>query len=56
MAAGRSNKEISSALNIATDTTKIHVKNIFLKLDVRDRTQAVVTADKRGIIHLHRAP
>lgn len=56
MAAGRSNKEISSALNIATDTTKIHVKNIFFKLDVRDRTQAVVTADKRGIIHLHRAP
>jgi DNA-binding NarL/FixJ family response regulator len=55
MAEGRSNKEISSALSIATDTTKIHVKNIFLKLGVVDRTQAVVMATQRGIIRLHEA-
>jgi DNA-binding NarL/FixJ family response regulator len=31
---------------------KIHIKNIFAKLEVIDRTQAVVTASKRGFIQL----
>jgi len=52
VAKGLRNKEIGAALNIADDTVKIHVKNIFGKLNVIDRTQAVVNASQRGIIHL----
>ena len=52
MAAGKSNKEIGVALGIVEGTVKIHVANIFNKLHVIDRTQAVTTAIKRGIIHL----
>ena len=52
IAEGLRNKEIGSRLNIAEDTVKIHIKNIFTKLNVIDRTQAVVTAMQRGIIHL----
>ena len=52
MAKGLRNKEIAAALNIAEPTVKIHVQKIFSKLNVIDRTQAVVTAVSRGIIHL----
>jgi len=52
IAKGLRNKEIGAALNIAEDTVKIHVKNIFAKLNVMDRTQAVVSASQRGIINL----
>jgi two-component system NarL family response regulator len=54
VAKGLRNKEIGAALEIAEDTVKIHVKNIFGKLDVIDRTQAVVTASQRGFIRLER--
>jgi DNA-binding NarL/FixJ family response regulator len=52
MAAGRRNKEIAGALSIAEDTVKMHVRNIFSKLQVNDRTEAVTIALRRGIIHL----
>ena len=52
MATGKSNKEIGGALGIVEGTVKIHVANIFSKLNVIDRTQAVTTAIKRGIIHI----
>jgi DNA-binding NarL/FixJ family response regulator len=55
VARGLRNKEIGAALNIAEDTVKIHIKNIFGKLHVMDRTQAVVSASQRGIIHLDTA-
>src|SRR6201996_2516425 len=54
IAKGLRNKEIGAALDIAEDTVKIHVKNIFTKLNVIDRTQAVVVASQRGILHLER--
>ena len=54
VAQGLRNKEIGAALNIAEDTVKIHVKNIFTKLGVIDRTQAVVTAMERGILRSRR--
>jgi DNA-binding NarL/FixJ family response regulator len=54
IAKGLRNKEIGAALKIAEDTVKIHVKNIFIKLSVIDRTQAVVIASQRGIISLDR--
>lgn len=52
IAEGLRNKEIGDRLSIAEDTVKIHIKNIFTKLNVIDRTQAVVSAMQRGIIHL----
>ena len=49
---GKSNAEIGSALFITEATDKAHGNSILNKLDVSDRTQAVTTALKRGIIHL----
>lgn len=44
MAKGKSNKEIADALEIGSDTVKIHITHIFLKLDVSNRTSAVLVA------------
>lgn len=52
IAAGKSNKEIASLLFISEGTVKTHVINIHNKLGVRDRTEAVVTAIRRGILRL----
>jgi DNA-binding NarL/FixJ family response regulator len=52
IAQGLSNKDIASALGIAQETAKVHVKNILRKLCVTDRTAAVTTALKRGILHV----
>jgi len=52
MATGKRNKEIAGELSIAEDTVKMHVRNIFSKLQVNDRTEAVTIALRRGIIHL----
>lgn len=52
IAKGLRNKEIGAVLGIAEPTVKIHVQKIFNKLNVIDRTQAVVVAASRGIIHL----
>ena len=50
--AGRSNKEIGAALNIAEGTVKAHVNSLLGKLGVSDRTQAVTEALRRGLVHL----
>ena len=50
VAQGLSNKEIAARLGLVVGTVKIHVANIFTKLGVSDRTQALVIAVKRGII------
>jgi DNA-binding NarL/FixJ family response regulator len=52
MAGGNSNKQIASALGITEATVKSHVSTILQRLDVNDRTQAVVTALQRGLVHL----
>jgi DNA-binding NarL/FixJ family response regulator len=52
VAIGKRNKEIAADLSIAEDTVKMHVRNIFSKLNVTDRTEAVTVALRRGIIHL----
>ncbi len=49
MAEGKSNREIGDVLQITEGTVKYHVNNIFGKLQVHDRTQAVVIALNRGI-------
>jgi two-component system, NarL family, response regulator len=52
IAAGKSNREIGTELFITEGTVKAHVNNILSKLGVSDRTQAVTTALKRGLISL----
>jgi DNA-binding NarL/FixJ family response regulator len=52
LAGGKSNKEIASALHITEATVKCHVSAILLRLHVGDRTEAVVTALHRGLVHL----
>jgi two-component system NarL family response regulator len=52
MAAGMSNLEIGEALSISEGTVKSHINNILSKLNVSDRTQAVIAALKRGIVSL----
>ena len=52
VAVGKANKEIAHALSLSEETVKAHLKNIFAKLDVADRTHAVTVAARRGIIEL----
>jgi DNA-binding NarL/FixJ family response regulator len=49
---GFSNKEIANQLGITEATVKCHVSTILMRLNVSDRTQAVVTALQRGLVHL----
>ena len=50
MAGGLSNKEIAAAVFLAQGTVKNHISNILLKLESRDRTQAVLKALQLGLI------
>jgi len=52
IAGGCSNKEIGRALGITEATVKWHVNLILNRLNVADRTAAIVAAHQRGIIHL----
>jgi two-component system NarL family response regulator len=49
---GLRNKEVGATLGIAEGTVQIHVKNIFSKLNVSDRTAAVQIAVRRGLIQM----
>lgn len=49
---GLSNKEIGVSLGVTEGTVKVHIANIFAKLNVSDRTQALVEAIKRGIVQI----
>ena len=49
---GRSNKEIGAQLFISDETVKSHLKTLFAKLKVRDRTDAAISAVRHGIVHL----
>ena len=49
---GKSNKEIATALHISEATVKCHVSVILMRLKAADRTQAVMTALQRGLIHV----
>jgi DNA-binding NarL/FixJ family response regulator len=48
---GHSNQEIGEKLFISESTIKTHVSNLFVKLDVKRRTQAVIRAKEWRIIH-----
>lgn len=50
MTEGKSNQEIADALFVSLKTVKTHVSNILTKLEVVDRTQAVIYAFRHGIV------
>jgi DNA-binding NarL/FixJ family response regulator len=52
VAKGLSNKEIGATLFVSEDTIKTHLKHVFTKLGVGDRTEAALLAIQRGIINL----
>jgi DNA-binding NarL/FixJ family response regulator len=52
VAEGKANKNVAWELSISEDTVKTHLRSIFSKLNVNDRTQAVTAALRRGIIDL----
>jgi DNA-binding NarL/FixJ family response regulator len=50
LAEGKQNKQIGQALGLEETIIKMIVRSICLKLDVKNRTQAVVTAQKNGLV------
>jgi DNA-binding NarL/FixJ family response regulator len=50
VADGQANKQIASRLDLSTDTIKAHLKAVFAKLGVNDRTHAVTVALRRGFL------
>jgi DNA-binding NarL/FixJ family response regulator len=52
VAEGMRNKEIAAALGISADTAGMHVKNLYSKLGVHDRTAAVTKGIRRGLIRI----
>jgi DNA-binding NarL/FixJ family response regulator len=52
LAKGMRNKEIAATLGISEDTVEVHLKNVFEKLQVNDRTAALMVALRRGIVHV----
>jgi two-component system response regulator DegU len=52
MAKGYLNKQIAQSLSISEQTIKNHITSILRKLDANARTQAVITAIKRGLISI----
>jgi DNA-binding NarL/FixJ family response regulator len=56
LARGRSNSEIAAALHVGEPTVRTHVASVLEKLGLRDRTQIIIYALKRGVIRLENLP
>lgn len=56
VAEGKTNKEIANNLDLSEKTVKNHVRNIFHKLQVYDRTQAAILGIRKGLIELEPKP
>jgi DNA-binding NarL/FixJ family response regulator len=56
LARGRSNSEIATALHVGETTVRTHVASVLDKLGLRDRTQIIIYALKRGLIRIENLP
>lgn len=56
MVRNQTNSQIAETLNIGETTVRTHIMNIFDKLTLRDRTQVMIYALKRGLIHIEDLP
>jgi two-component system NarL family response regulator len=52
VARGMTNREIGTALSMGEETVKAHLKHVFSKLEVTDRTEAALVAVQRGLIRI----
>ncbi len=52
IAEGKANKEIAETLGISDATVKAHITNLFDKLKVSSRTEAIIAAIKRGLFRV----
>ena len=50
VADGKRDKEIADDLIVSVRTVRFHVENLYQKLDVRNRTEAVRVANEKGIL------
>ncbi|GAB4578513.1 MAG: kelch repeat-containing protein [Anaerolineales bacterium] len=50
LAKGKSNKDIAQALFISVNTVKVHLRNIFAKIEVSSRTEATLYAVRAGLV------
>lgn len=51
LAHGQSTKQVAAEIHVAEETVKTYLKLIYRKLEVRDRTEAVAEAFRRGLVH-----
>ena len=52
ISSGQNNREIGEELGVTEATVKYHVSEILARLDARDRTDAVMIALRRGLLHM----
>jgi len=55
-ATGMSNKEIAERLSVTVRTVKAHISNVFAKMNVASRTEAILKAMREGGLELEEAP
>lgn len=51
LADGNATRGVAEHIHVSEETVKTYLKNIYKKLDVRDRTEAVAEAFRRGLVH-----
>jgi DNA-binding NarL/FixJ family response regulator len=55
-ATGMSNKEIAEKLSVTVRTVKAHISNVFDKMNVASRTEAILKAVREGWLELEKTP
>lgn len=56
VAQGLSNRQIAGQLDISDNTVKVHVRNIFVKINVASRTEASLYAVRHGLLRVENQP